>query len=146
MKRICIAGWMTLVLLATCAALVQAELPPGAYPDPSKAAEDLDIEILAVARMQTYDSQVLTRWNIELIAEVRAVRRTKAGLRAGSKIVIRYSAHRNKEFGVPGPGSHLVPAKGEVWSVVLNDSGNTTASHFIPGGAPYSTFRVPDKK
>jgi hypothetical protein len=103
----------------------------------------VDIKVLDVSKKKTEDNDILTRWDIEVKAEVRKVRRTRTELKPGSRILIRYSAHRYKQQGWTGPGSQPVLAKGELRSAVLNVMDEKTDRYYIPGGARYSTFGDP---
>jgi hypothetical protein len=144
-KRTIFTVFGTWCLLAVCFQ-IRAELPPTAYPDPRDAPEDLDIKVLAVSKRVTEDNKTLTRWDIEVKAEVRQVRKTGSGLQRGSRILIRYHAHRYKKRGWMGPGSQPILVRGEVCSAALIVVGENKDRYYIPGGAPYSTFGAPGKK
>ena len=135
-----------LAVLAVLAPGIHAELPPSAYPDPKLASEDLDISVLSSSKTVTDNNDILTRWDVEVIAVVRAVRKSGTGLREESRIVIRYSAHRYKKRDWCGPGSQPILSKGESWSAVLNAMGEQKERYYVPGGAPYSTFGSAGKK
>jgi hypothetical protein len=113
-----------------------AELPPSAYPDPNLATEQIDFKVLTVSKRKSEENDILVRWDVKVIAEVTGVRKTSSQLKTGSRIEIRYSAHRYKDPLRVGPGSHEVLEQGRAYSASLN-GGNQV---YAPGGAPYSTF------
>ena len=146
MKPRFIAAWGSSVLVAYCLQFARAELPPSAYPNPDNASEDVDIKVLNVSKRVTEENDILIRWDVEMKAEVREVRKTGSELQPGSHILIRYSAHSYKKPGWTGPGSQPILPKGGIWSAFLNAAGDKDDRYYVPGGAPYSTFGAPGKK
>lgn len=134
----------TLALLAVSAP--QAALPPWAYPNPKMASEDIDIQVRSSTKRVTEDSEILTRWDVEVVADVRTVRKSGTSLREGSRITIRYSAHHYKKPDWLGPGSQPILAEGDCWSAALNAVGEQKDRYYVPGGAPDSTFGWSAKK
>ena len=66
------------MLGSACALLVAlshgvcAQPPIPGYPDPKLATEDLDIKVVSLSKRITEDNDTLTRWDVEVVADVRA--------------------------------------------------------------------------
>jgi hypothetical protein len=136
----------TLVLLTSCSQPTYAALPPSAYPNPKDASEDLVIKVVRVSRQITELNTIRISWDVEVIAVVRDVRRTRTGLQQGSRIVIRYGAHHYMRPMWGGPASLPILARGEIVSAALDVVGDNKDRYYFPGGSPDSTFGPPGKK
>ena len=64
------------MLGSACALLVAlshgvcAQPPIPGYPDPKLATEDLDIKVVSLSKRITEDNDTLTRWDVEVVADV----------------------------------------------------------------------------
>lgn len=142
------SGFWVAIVAACWIQHLRAELPPSAYPDPAFASEQIDIRVLSVSKRKTEDSTILTRWDVEIRAEVRAVRKTATGLKEGARVVLRYSAHNYKQPGWTGPGSPPILQAGVTYSAALNAVGEDNPRGYSPFGAAYNSFRpvLPKKR
>ena len=147
MKKSVLAVWGAFVILAICALPVRAALPPSAYPNPESAAEDIDIKVISASKRVMEDDANLTRYDVEIRAEVQEVRKTGTALRKGVRIVIRYSAHNDKPdlrgLRRTGPQSQPILTKDSIYSAVLKVAGKGKDRYYYPGGGPDSTFGRP---
>jgi hypothetical protein len=143
MKRLSMLRRAVLVLLAAVVLcpLAQAELPPEAYRQmQAKAPEYLTIEVLSVQTQQSVEAQGV-QIKVEVQAKVRTAQRSKAGVKEGQVITIRYG---HMVYNQPPPGPSQVPIlkKETVCPAYLEKKGD----QFAPAAGGYSFETVPAEK
>ncbi len=106
----------SLVILAGLISTAHAELPPVYYDEARlKAQEAILIEVESVTTKEKEDGSV----DVEVKAKVVAVERSKATLKKGAKIVIRYNNRdKLKEPVLEGPSAPVL-TKGDFYPAFL---------------------------
>jgi hypothetical protein len=107
-----------LLTAVVCAALASgmqpasAELPPYVYEEKKAAApEHLELRIISSEVLEA-KSAGTTSAQVKATAEVIAVKRSKAGLKPGEKIILSYGTITKRSSGWAGPSSPSVLTKG----------------------------------
>lgn len=108
---------MRLVLFFTlCFSFLAAELPPQYYDKLQKnAPEILQIYVDEVSQVNSEDLQVS--------AEIRAIKRSTIGLKEGEKITIYYTRVK-RPFGAVGPSNPWLVKKGYLYTAYLQCDAN----------------------
>lgn len=123
-----------LLLITVLAAPAYAELPPGSYD--TLRIEAQEALILQVESAKTQDRG--TRIAVVLTAKVLTVERSKAGLKKGGTITIRYETIKGQ--APPGPRPLSILKTGEVYPAFLNKA----ADGFEPAAYGESFKMTPD--
>ena len=126
----------TFVLMLSSA---RAELPPGSYDALCKEAQDaiiIEVESVTAKKLKAGWTDVV------LTARVVHVERSKAALKNGARITIRYESRDPTKVNIPGPRPVPVLKKGETYPAFLN--GNEGTKVFEPAAFGESFIMTPE--
>jgi hypothetical protein len=112
-------------------------LPPDVYKaDQAQSPEALKITVTRVDIRKAKEARG-TRSNITAEAKVLEVKRSASKLRAGDKVLIRYSHFRHNQ-PIAGPSEPDILQEGRTYPAFLK---RDAAGHYTPAGRGYS-FRL----
>ena len=116
-----------------------AELPPGSYDRLRREAQDaIIIEVESVTARE-----LKAGWtDVTMTARVVYVERSKAVLKNGARITIRYESRDPNKVNFPGPRPIPILKKGETYPAFLN--GNEGTKVFEPAAFGESFVMTPE--
>jgi hypothetical protein len=132
------AGLTILFLAGFTLSMARGEIPQQYWTDPQNAPEFFAIQVLNVRLRMVENNQWCTRYQVEAIARVQGILRSKAGLKPGAVIGIRYEV----TYGPPAPGkrnTYPLLKSGGLYQASMQ-AAYGTPYWFEPYGYPDSPF------